>query len=111
MVQPSPFYRCPRCHRGRIFKGLISVVDQCSECGLSLKKHEQGDGPAFFGIVIVGTLVAIFATIVEVKFAPALWLHAVIWVPFIFIGSIASLRLGKAMLIHMQFRVRNHDFK
>lgn len=103
-------YSCPRCHKGKLFSGLITVVDSCSECGLSLKEHEQGDGPAYFGILVIGALVCILAAIVEIKFEPPYWLHAAIWIPFIFIGSIWSLRLGKAALIRMQYGVRKQDF-
>ena len=103
-------FHCPRCGKGALFSGPISIVDECSECKLALKAHEQGDGPAFFGIVIVGALVAIFAAIVEVKFAPPYWLHAALWVPFIIVGSLASLRWGKAMIVHMQYRLRREDF-
>lgn len=102
---------CPRCGKGKLFSGVISIVDECSECKLPLREHEQGDGPAFFGIVIVGALVAIAASVVEVKYEPSLWLHAALWVPSIVIGSLASLRYGKAMLIQMQYRVKSDDFK
>lgn len=102
--------RCPRCHRGRLFSGVISIVGECASCHLPLKEHEQGDGPAFFGILIIGALVAIFATIVEIKYAPSFWLHAALWIPLIVIGSLASIRYGKALLIHLQYRVKPWDF-
>ncbi len=103
--------RCPRCGEGKLYRGLLTIVDQCSACGLALKQHEQGDGPAFFGILLIGALAGIFAAIFEMKFAPPYWLHAAIWIPFILIGSIASLRLGKAALIAAQYRLRGEDFK
>ena len=116
-LNPSPckggisITTCPRCYKGRLFSGLTKVVDRCSECGLSLKGHEQGDGPAFFGIVIIGTLASIGAAILEVKYELNYWLQAGIWIPFIIIGSLFCLRYGKAMLIHLQYRVKPWDFK
>jgi len=104
-------YVCPRCGKGRLYRGLISVVDECSECHLPLKEHEQGDGPAYFGILVIGALVSILAAIVEVKFEPPYWVHAALWIPFIFIGSIWALRFGKAMLIRMQYRFKHRDFQ
>jgi uncharacterized protein (DUF983 family) len=102
---------CPRCGKGRLFRGMLTVVEHCSVCGLPLREHEQGDGPAFFGIVIIGALATIGAAILEIKFAMDYWLQAVIWLPFIVIGSIISLRYGKAMLIAMQYRVKPWDFR
>lgn len=86
------------------------MVDVCPRCGFPVKEHEQGDGPAFFGILIIGTLTGIFASVVEIKYAPPFWLHAVLWVPFIFIGSLVCIRLFKAMLISAQYRLRREDF-
>ena len=103
-------FRCPRCGKGRLYRGLLTVTDACSQCGLPLRNYEQGDGPAFFGILIVGTLVAVFASILEVMYQPPFWLQAAIWVPFIIIGSIASLRILKAMLIAVQYRLKPQDF-
>jgi len=38
--------RCPRCGRGKLFDGLLTVAPVCSACGLDLKKEDSGDGPA-----------------------------------------------------------------
>ncbi len=102
---------CPRCGKGRLFSGLTTVVDRCGVCALPLKEHEQGDGPAFFGIVIVGALAAVGAAILDIKLQPPYWVHAAIWLPFIIFGALFSLRIGKAMLIQMQYRVKPWDFK
>ncbi len=107
---PSSVFRCPRCHKGKLYKGLLAVAERCGECGLPFGGHEEGDGPAFFGILIVGALAGIFVAIVEVKYAPPFWLHAAIWIPFVLIGSVMALKLGKAALIHAQYRVRQGDF-
>jgi uncharacterized protein (DUF983 family) len=103
-------FKCPRCHDGKLFAGLLAVVDRCSVCGLALKEHEQGDGPAFFGIVVMGTLAAMGAAILEIKYALSYWLQAAIWIPFILIGSIFCLRFFKAAIIAMQYRLCKDDF-
>lgn len=107
----NKIFRCPRCGKGNLYKGLLAVADGCGECGLSFSGHEEGDGPAFFGIVVIGALAGIFSAIVEIKFAPPFWLHAALWIPFITVGSVLALRFGKAALIHTQYRVRGGDFK
>lgn len=102
--------RCPRCGKGKLYRGLLTVAESCGECGLSFKNHEQGDGPAFFAITLIGALVAIAASIVEIKYEPPFWLHAVLWIPAIFIGSILSLRWAKAAIISLQYQRRPQDF-
>ncbi len=32
--------RCPRCHRGRMFRGLYTMNDPCPECGLLFQREE-----------------------------------------------------------------------
>ncbi len=103
-------FRCPRCHEGKLYKSLLSVVDSCSKCNLPLKEHEQGDGPAFFAIVLIGGLAGILAAVVEIKYEPPYWLHAVLWLPFIIVGSLLAIRLFKAMLIAAQYQWRKDDF-
>jgi uncharacterized protein (DUF983 family) len=103
-------FRCPRCGTGKLYRGLLTVVDTCSACGLSFKEHEQGDGPAFFAITFIGGLVAIAASIVEIKYEPPYWLHAVLWIPFIVIGSLLTLRIAKAAIISLQYARRPQDF-
>ncbi len=65
----------------------------------------------FFAILIMGTLAGIFSAIVEVKYTPPFWLHAVLWIPFVLIGSVLSLRILKGMLVAAQYRLRKEDFK
>ena len=48
---------------------------------------DAGDGPAVFGILIVGAIVAALALWVEFTFSPPYWVHAVLWIPLIVILS------------------------
>ena len=49
--------RCPRCGRGRLFAGLLSVRQACEVCGLDLSAQDAGDGPAVFVIFFLGLIV------------------------------------------------------
>lgn len=102
--------RCPACGHGKLYKSILGIADHCTACGLPLKSREQGDGPAFLAILIVGALTAISATIIDVKLEPPLWIHLLIWPPFVFIGSILSLRWLKAWMIAVQYQYRKEDF-
>lgn len=96
--------RCPRCGEGKVFKGLLRVAARCSRCDLDLGGEDAGDGPAVFVILILGALVVLAAIVVEVKFAPPLWVHLVLWIPAIVGGAILLLRPLKAGMIALQYR-------
>lgn len=70
-----------------------------------LKHHDAADGPTFFVLVVVGFLVMGGAAFVELQYAPPLWLHAAIWIPFTFLGCIIFLRLFKTILITIEYRL------
>ena len=40
--------KCPRCGRGKLFNGYLTVADRCSSCGLSYAFADGGDGAAWF---------------------------------------------------------------
>ena len=96
--------RCPRCGEGALFTGLLKVRPACQVCGLDLSAQDAGDGPAVFVILFLGLLVVALAALVEIKFSPPLWVHLVLWTPFIIVGAIAMLRPLKAGLIALQYR-------
>ena len=76
-------------------------------CGLSFRGHDAGDGPAVAVTFILGTLIVACAMIMELTAAPPLWLHFLLWIPLIFIGSIALLRPIKGATIGLQFAHRS----
>src|SRR5262249_41861956 len=78
-VKAALLGRCPRCGQGSLFNGYLNVASRCAHCALDYATFDPGDGPAMFVILIVGFLVAGGALIVEVKFQPPYWVHAVIW--------------------------------
>lgn len=97
--------RCPRCGQGKLFKDMLGIVDACSECGLVLKHHDAADAPTFFALCIIGLLVTVGAAFVEINFAPALWVHAALWVPLTLIGCIVTLRVFKTLFITLEHRL------
>ena len=96
--------RCPRCGKGKLFAGILSVRPACEVCGLDLSAQDAGDGPAVFVILILGLIVVGLAALVEIRFAPPIWVHLVLWTPFIVGGAVAMLRPLKAGLIALQYR-------
>ena len=70
--------KCPRCGRGPLYSGFLTVAERCSVCGLDLQEADSGDGPAVFIIFILGILVVPLALLFEAKVAPPMWLHVAI---------------------------------
>jgi uncharacterized protein (DUF983 family) len=98
--------RGPRCGQAPLFVGLLTVRDACPVCGLDLRQHDTGDGPAALVILVLGAIVLGLAVWVEAAFAPPLWVHALIWPVVILGGAIALMRPMKAALVAQQFRHR-----
>jgi uncharacterized protein (DUF983 family) len=105
-VRAALMGRCPRCGQGSLFAGYLAVAPRCPVCALDYSSFDPGDGPAVFVILIVGFLVAGGALIVEVAFQPPYWVHAVIWLPAIFILAFGFLRLVKSTLLVLQYKHR-----
>jgi uncharacterized protein (DUF983 family) len=96
--------RCPRCGKGSLFTGYLTVAPRCPVCDLDFADFDAGDGPSVFVILIVGFLVAGGALILEATFSPPYWVHAVIWLPAIAILSFVFLRLAKSVLLVLQYK-------
>jgi uncharacterized protein (DUF983 family) len=95
---------CPRCGKGRLFTGLLTVRETCAVCGLDLSAQDAGDGPAVFSILFLGLIVVGLAALVEINFSPPIWVHLLLWTPLILVGAIVMLRPLKAGLIALQYR-------
>jgi uncharacterized protein (DUF983 family) len=110
----SPFYagllcRCPRCGKGRLFRGYLTLAQRCDHCGLDYAFADSGDGPAVFIILVAGFIVTGAALVVEVKYQPPLWLHAALWLPFGLGLPLILLRPFKATLVALQYRYRAEE--
>ncbi len=105
--------RCPKCHKGSLFKsGLtLDVVDNCDNCGLPLHKHDSADGPAVLIIFILGFALVPLALLVEVLFAPSLIFHAFFWGFVIFVLILFMIKPLKALVIELQYAHRPTDIE
>ena len=95
--------RCPRCGKGKLFRGFLDLAPRCEQCGLDYSFADAADGPAFFVMFISGFVVVFSALIVEVLYEPPFWLHAVLWLPLILITTLGPLRPMKGLLIALQY--------
>jgi uncharacterized protein (DUF983 family) len=96
--------RCPRCGKGRLFRGFLDLRPRCEACGLDFAFVDSGDGPAVFVVFLAGAIVVGSALVVEIKYEPPLWLHAVLWGPLILVTTLPPLRPMKGLMIALQYR-------
>lgn len=105
---PSPMVaglkgRCPRCGKGRLFQGFLTVRPRCEYCNLDFSFVDSADGPAVFVSFFSGAVVAASALAVELLYAPPYWVHALLWVPLVLITTLLPLRPAKGLLIALQY--------
>ena len=96
--------RCPRCGKGQLFQGFLTLRPRCEACELDYAFIDAGDGPAVFVILLAGFIVVGCALVVEFKYAPPFWLHALLWLPLILATTLLPLRSMKGLLIALQYR-------
>jgi uncharacterized protein (DUF983 family) len=101
---------CPACGQGRMFRGLLKVNDNCPACDEPLHHHRADDFPAYLNIVLVGHIVVPLVLAVETAFAPAYWVHAVIWLPLLLILAFALMHPIKGAVVAWQWAMRMHGF-
>jgi uncharacterized protein (DUF983 family) len=95
--------KCPRCGRGKLYQGFLTLRPACERCGLDYAFIDAGDGPAVFVILIAGFIVVAAGLIVEVKYQPPFWVHAALWIPLVLAVTLWPLRALKSLLIALQF--------
>ncbi len=99
--------RCPRCGQGALFEGYLKIRPGCAVCGLSFAGHDTADGPAFFIMMPLCIIVAVFALVFDRMVSPPVWVHMVIWPVFIVAVAGAALRPVKATMVALQYRFRD----
>ena len=96
--------KCPRCGKGKLFDGYLTVAKSCSNCGLSFSFADAGDGAAWFVMLFacvfgVGSILG-----VEVAYSPPYWVHALIAIPTLIVIPMLLLRPVKGMFLAQQWK-------
>lgn len=103
--------KCPACGEGKMFSSYLKVNDACPSCGEELHHQRADDMPAYYVVMIVGHVVVLAATSVEVAYSPSYWIHAALWLPLTLILSLGLLQPIKGMCIAIQWRFGMHGFR
>ena len=77
---------------------------RCRVCGLDYGQFNVGDGPAAFLTLPIGTITLILALWLEFSWHPPVWVHAVLWIPFVAGSTLWGLRVAKAALLITEFK-------
>ena len=103
--------RCPACGDGRMFRKFLKVNDACPQCGEELHHHRADDFPAYLVIVIVGHILVPMVLAVETEFAPAYWVHSLLWGPVVLGMTLGLLQPVKGAIVAMQWFLGMHGFE
>ena len=95
--------RCPRCGKGPLLKGYLTIRDGCPVCGLDYGFADPADGPAFFAMSGVGVVGMMAFMAFEFTARPPIWVHFVITFPLIALMCLAVLRPFKGWLVSEQY--------
>jgi len=95
--------RCPRCGKGKLFSGFLTMRPRCEACGLDYSFADVGDGATVFVILISGFIVVGAMLLTEVVYQPPFWVHAILWLPIILLMTMGPLRPMKAGLMALQY--------
>jgi uncharacterized protein (DUF983 family) len=95
--------KCPQCGEGALFQSWLTVANSCTICGLNFSFADAGDGAAWFVLLFacvfgVGSILG-----VEVAYAPAWWVHALIAIPVLILVPVLLLRPVKGWLVAQQW--------
>jgi len=113
-TRPSPWLsgvlcRCPRCGKGPLFSGFLTIAKHCNVCGLDYGFADSGDGPAVFVIFVAGIAIIALALVVDNLFHPPAWVHLLLWIPSTLVLCLALLRPFKGVLITLQYDNDAHE--
>lgn len=96
--------RCPRCGKGRMFRGLLQIAPACEACGLDMKfANETGDGPAVFVTLFAGFFVVGLALWMELAWQPSVWVYVLVFAPLTPLMCVGTLRLLKGLMIALLY--------
>lgn len=95
---------CPACDAPTLFAGWARFDARCRTCGQDFQRYNVGDGPAAFLTMLFSTIALVGALALDAVWGPPWWVHVLIWVPVVMIGTLFALRVSKALLLHIEHR-------
>jgi uncharacterized protein (DUF983 family) len=100
---------CPRCGRGKLFSGYLTVAPSCAVCGLPFDFADAGDGASWFVMLVTGFVGVGAILITEAAYQPPIWVHVLIAIPLLIVLPLLLLRPVKGMLIAQQWKTKAQE--
>jgi len=98
--------KCPRCGRGPLFSGWLTVAEKCSNCGLSYSFADAGDGATWF-VMLFACVVGVGSIFgLEAAYSPPIWVHALVGFLLIIVVPMLMLRPMKGLLLAQQWKTK-----
>ena len=110
----SPFQtglrgKCPRCGRGPLFSGYLTVAKSCSNCGLSFDFADSGDGATWF-VMLFACIFGVGGILgIEVAYSPPIYVHLLIGFVFLVLVPLLLLRPVKGLLLAQQWKTNAQE--
>jgi uncharacterized protein (DUF983 family) len=102
---------CPRCGKGHLFEGFLTLKPNCDACGLDYAFADPADGPAFFVICFTCVPAVAVACWIEVTYEPPLWVHLFTSFPLLMLACLLPLRPLKGWLVNSQYFYKAEEGK
>ena len=94
--------RCPRCGKGALFRGFLTIRDRCPVCGLDYSYADPADGPAVFVQLFACLPGVIFTLMLQILADPPWWMHVLVSLPVLLVSTVLPLRPIKGWLVASQ---------
>ncbi len=102
--------RCPACGQGHLFRGYLTTVDHCAQCGEAIHHHRADDGPAYITIMIIAHLFVPALMVVYLAWRPSPVAMAVWFCIAAAVATLALLPVAKGGMVGLQWARRMHGF-
>ena len=83
---------CPACGKSKLFKGFLTVVAECPNCGAPLGSARADDAPPYFVILITGHVVVPLLYVVDRWMSPSTLMLSAIFLPLTLVMALGLLR-------------------
>ncbi len=94
---------CPRCGKGALFRGFLTIRERCPVCGLDYGYADPADGPAVFVQLFACLPGVIFTLMFQILADPPWWMHVLVSLPVLLVSTVLPLRPIKGWLVASQF--------
>jgi uncharacterized protein (DUF983 family) len=101
--------KCPQCGQGPLFRGFLDLREACDRCGLDYRFIDTGDGPAVFGIFILGFLGLGGALIATLGYDVPQWMALGAVIVILPVVALGLLRFLKGTLIGLQYKYKAEE--